>query len=124
VDLPVSAGNRTAQLSYEYDSYEKPPQAPPQPSRDAAIKLLYDRAHGGPHGAHHALGSPGSSEQGHDASDITVPDGAGHTVRHTGGPAQDTAGVAMRDPNRCPGNRRAAGVAGEIQGRHDDCGEE
>jgi Transglycosylase SLT domain/Common central domain of tyrosinase/Putative peptidoglycan binding domain/Polyphenol oxidase middle domain len=27
VDLPVSAGDRTAQLGYEYDSYEKPPQA-------------------------------------------------------------------------------------------------
>ena len=29
VDLPVSAGDRTAQLGYEYDSYEKPPQARP-----------------------------------------------------------------------------------------------
>ena len=26
VDLPVSAADRTAQLGYEYDSYEKPPQ--------------------------------------------------------------------------------------------------
>ncbi|NJK42232.1 MAG: tyrosinase family protein [Aquincola sp.] len=26
VDLPVSASDRTAQLGYEYDSYEKPPQ--------------------------------------------------------------------------------------------------
>ena len=101
VDLPVSAGDRTAQLGYEYDSYEKPLQPRPRASsdaasRDAAIKVLYDRVHGGPHGAHHALSSPASSEHGHDATDITVPDGAGHTVRHTGGPAQDTAGVTMR----------------------------
>jgi hypothetical protein len=26
VDLPVSSGDRTAQLGYEYDSYEKPPR--------------------------------------------------------------------------------------------------
>ena len=69
VDLPVSAADRTAQLGYEYDSYEKPPQpgTSPKPSRDAAIKSLYDRVHGGAHGAHHALTIPGSSEQGHDA---------------------------------------------------------
>ena len=146
VDLPVSAGDRTVQLGYEYDSYEKPPQARPRASRDgvsrdAAIKFLYDRAHGGPHGAHHALTIPGSSEQGHDAIDNTVPDDAGHSVRHTGALAQDMAGVTMRDSNRCPGHRdshrdadqaserrmehpgRAAGVAGEIQDRHDDCGD-
>ena len=29
MDLPVSAADRTAQLGYEYDSYEKPPQARP-----------------------------------------------------------------------------------------------
>jgi N-acetylneuraminic acid mutarotase len=54
VDLPVSAGNRTAQLGYEYDSYEKPPRARPltSASRDAAIKSLVDRAHGGARGAH------------------------------------------------------------------------
>src|SRR5580704_12933069 len=27
VDMPVSAGNRTSQLGYEYDSYAKPPKA-------------------------------------------------------------------------------------------------
>jgi tyrosinase len=58
VDLPVSVGDRTAQLGYEYDSYEKPPQAEPEASgdamsRDAVIKSLYERAHGGPHGAQH-----------------------------------------------------------------------
>jgi hypothetical protein len=58
VDLPVSAGDRTAQLGYEYDSYEKPPQAGAQASRDAVsrdtvIKSLYDRVHGHSHGAQH-----------------------------------------------------------------------
>jgi N-acetylneuraminic acid mutarotase len=52
VDPPVSAADRTAQLGYEYDSYATPPQARPDASRDAAIKSLYDRAHGGPHGEH------------------------------------------------------------------------
>ena len=45
VDLPVSAGDRTAQLGYEYDSYAKPPQPRPLASRDAAIKVLYTMAH-------------------------------------------------------------------------------
>ena len=72
MDLPVSAADRTAPLGYEYDSYEKPPQArrlsaKEAAAREAAIKSLYDRAHGGPHGAHSALTIPGSSEQGHDA---------------------------------------------------------
>jgi len=86
VDLPVKAGNRTAQLGYEYDSYEKPPQArrlsaKEAAARDAVIKSLYERVHGGPHGTSHALSIAGSSEHGtvaksyHDAIDIT---GAGH----------------------------------------------
>jgi hypothetical protein len=56
VDLPVSAADRTAELGYEYDSYEKPSQAEPSGdalSRDAVMKSLYERAHGGPHGAQH-----------------------------------------------------------------------
>ena len=77
VDLPVSAGDRTAQFGYEYDRYEKPPEARARASsdaasKDAAIKSLYDRVHGGSHGAHHTLSIPGSSEMGHDAIDITV----------------------------------------------------
>jgi N-acetylneuraminic acid mutarotase len=57
VDLPVSAGNRTADLGYEYDSYEEPPRPRPlsteeTSARDAAIQALYDRPHGGPHRAH------------------------------------------------------------------------
>jgi hypothetical protein len=57
VDLPVSAGNRTANLGYEYDSYEEPPRPRPLSTEeasagDAAIQALYDRAHGGLHRAH------------------------------------------------------------------------
>jgi tyrosinase len=75
-DLPVSAGDRAAQLGYEYDSYEKPPQARRLSAEDAAaIKSLYDRVHGGPHGAHHGASAPVSSEHGHDhghdATEIT-----------------------------------------------------
>jgi N-acetylneuraminic acid mutarotase len=78
VDLPVSAGDRTAQLGYEYDSYAKPPQDPPQPSREAAIKLLYAQVHGGPHGAHHEMSIPGSSENGHSTIDYHGADGTSH----------------------------------------------
>jgi hypothetical protein len=58
VDLPVSAGDRTAQLGYEYDSYEKPPQpqhlTPEEASaRERRFKVLHEQAMGGPHGAHH-----------------------------------------------------------------------
>ena len=57
VDLPVSAADRTAQLGYEYDSYEKPPQ--PQhltteesAAREHTYKTLHDQALGGPVGDH------------------------------------------------------------------------
>jgi peroxiredoxin len=53
VDLAVSAGDRVAQLGYEYDAYEKPPQprlaAADAAIRDATIKSLYARQCGGPH---------------------------------------------------------------------------
>ena len=68
VDLPVSAADRTAQLGYEYDSYEKPPQ--PQhltpeeaAARERRYKALHEKAMGGPHGAQHAHGSADSSKQ-------------------------------------------------------------
>jgi tyrosinase len=81
-DLPVSASDRTAQLGYEYDSYEKPPQARLSPTdtavRDATINALYTQAHGGPHGAHHPPSIPGSTETSHDAIDHHGADGAGH----------------------------------------------
>jgi peroxiredoxin/N-acetylneuraminic acid mutarotase len=53
VDMPVSAGDRTAQLGYEYDSYAKPP-APRQlaskdsPAKDAPAKLVSVAKAGGP----------------------------------------------------------------------------
>jgi N-acetylneuraminic acid mutarotase len=53
VDLPVSASDRTAQLGYEYDSYEKPPQpqhltAEEAAARERTYKTLHDQALGGP----------------------------------------------------------------------------
>jgi N-acetylneuraminic acid mutarotase len=74
VDRPVSASDRTAQLGYEYDSYEKPPQPGRLSStdaaiRDATIKSLYERSHGGAHSAHAALSIPGSTKSSHDAID-------------------------------------------------------
>jgi N-acetylneuraminic acid mutarotase len=57
-DLPVSASDRTAQLGYEYDSYEKPPQPQQLSAEEAAARqrtyeTLHERAVGGPHGAQH-----------------------------------------------------------------------
>jgi N-acetylneuraminic acid mutarotase len=57
-DLPVSASDRTAQLGYEYDSYEEPPQpqqlsAEEAAARERTYKTLHERAVGGPHGAQH-----------------------------------------------------------------------
>ena len=47
VDLPVSAADRTAQLGYEYDSYEKPPQPETLTASEAAArKATMDSAHG------------------------------------------------------------------------------
>jgi hypothetical protein len=56
VDLPVSASDRTAQLGYEYDSYEKPPQPLHLTSEEAAARertyqILHEQA-GGTHGEH------------------------------------------------------------------------
>jgi peroxiredoxin len=53
VDMPVSAGDRVAQLGYEYDAYELPPKprlAPQEAAvRDATIKSLLERQCGAPH---------------------------------------------------------------------------
>jgi N-acetylneuraminic acid mutarotase len=105
VDLPVRAGDRTSQLGYEYDRYEKPPQpripAKIAAARDATIKSLYARMHGGPHGADHGLRiATSTSEHNHNAIGITVPDGAAQSVLRTGKLAQDTTGITMRDPAR------------------------
>jgi hypothetical protein len=95
VDLPVSAGDRTAQLGYEYDSYEKPPQTRPDAFRDAVIKSLYDRAHGGPHGAQHAPSSRGSSELGQEPST-----GAAKSYPYPDWPAIAKSGPASRESNK------------------------
>ena len=68
VDLPVSAGDRTAQLGYEYDSYEKPPQPQHLTSEQAAtrertFKALHEQAMGGEHSAHHGSSIAKSNEQ-------------------------------------------------------------
>jgi len=79
--LPVSAGNRTAQLGYEYDKYEtaptprhlSPKEAKVAAARDAAIKALYEHMmHGGMHGAQHAMSMPGLSQ--HDVEAINLRD--------------------------------------------------
>jgi N-acetylneuraminic acid mutarotase len=68
VDLPVSAGDRTAQLGYEYDSYEKPPQPQHLTTEEAAArertyKTLHEKALGGPSGAKHATSASGGEQQ-------------------------------------------------------------
>jgi peroxiredoxin/N-acetylneuraminic acid mutarotase len=75
-DLAVSAGDRVAQLGYEYDAYEKAPQPRPESSREAAardatIRSLYERQHG----ARDGLRIAASSEPG-DAIDLTAADRA------------------------------------------------
>jgi hypothetical protein len=60
VYLPVSATNRTAQMGYEYDSYEKPPKpkvlnASRAAAREAAMDSLFAVAHGRAHVGQHAM---------------------------------------------------------------------
>jgi hypothetical protein len=64
VDLPVSLTDRTAELGYEYDSYEKPPQPQGLTSEQAAerertYEKLHEQALGGPSGRPHASTTPG-----------------------------------------------------------------
>ncbi len=68
VELPVSMADRTAQLGYEYDSYEKPPQprnlSPAEAAeRDRVVKGYLERAVGGPHGAQHASSASVGKQQ-------------------------------------------------------------
>jgi N-acetylneuraminic acid mutarotase len=58
-DLTVSITNRTAQMGYEYDSYEKPPRPQTLTSeqateRDRVYKSLHEHALGGAKGVRHA----------------------------------------------------------------------
>jgi N-acetylneuraminic acid mutarotase len=67
-DLPVSASDRTAQLGYEYDSYEKPPRPQTLSAEEAAernrrYKSLHERALGGSRGAPHASMASGGRQQ-------------------------------------------------------------
>jgi N-acetylneuraminic acid mutarotase len=64
VDLTVSSSGRTAQLDYEYDSYEKAPQpkglTPEQAAERArTYETLHEQALGGPRGGPHASTTPG-----------------------------------------------------------------
>jgi N-acetylneuraminic acid mutarotase len=59
VDLPVSSSDRTAQLGYEYDGYEKPPKrltlsAEEVAERERTYHDLHERALGGSRGGSHA----------------------------------------------------------------------
>jgi tyrosinase len=59
VDLPVSSGDRTAQLGYEYDRYEKPPQprtlsTAEATERERVYHTLHEQALGGSHDAPNA----------------------------------------------------------------------
>jgi N-acetylneuraminic acid mutarotase len=67
-DLPVSSGDRTAQLGYQYDSYEKPPKprtlsAEEAAERERVYHILHEKALGGPRGApHKPMGSGGRQQ--------------------------------------------------------------
>ena len=65
-DLPVSASDRTAQLGYEYEAYEKPPQPQTLSSlevaeRDRTYKSLHERALGGSHRDGRAMSASGGN---------------------------------------------------------------
>ena len=65
-DLPVSASDRTAQLGYEYASYEKPPRpqtltAVESAERERTYKSLHERALGGSHVAGRAMNASGGN---------------------------------------------------------------
>jgi len=66
VDLPVSASGRAAQLGYEYDSYEKPPQPLHLTSEEAAAReRTYETLHAQAGGAHagHVSSAIGGKQQ-------------------------------------------------------------
>jgi N-acetylneuraminic acid mutarotase len=68
VDLPVSAGDRTAQLGYEYDRYELPPLPRNLSTEEAAERArvyhqLHEQALGGTRGASHAPKPSGGKQQ-------------------------------------------------------------
>jgi len=63
VDLPVSSADRTAQLGYEYDGYEKPPKpvtltTEQAAERDRTYHELHEKALGGRAGGPHDATRP------------------------------------------------------------------
>jgi N-acetylneuraminic acid mutarotase len=63
-DLPVSASDRTAQLGYEYDSYEKPPRPQSLSTEEAAEReRVYHSLHERAGAAPHAPMPPGGKQQ-------------------------------------------------------------
>jgi hypothetical protein len=67
VDLPVSSSDRTAQLGYQYDRYELPPQPLNLTPEEAAERArtynrLHDRALGGSPGGPHAATAGGGKQ--------------------------------------------------------------
>ena len=82
VDMPVSAGDRVAQLGYEYDVYELPPKprlaAQEAAVRDATIKSLLDRQCGAPHARETAAASDDNASTKAPAWNLT--DSSGKTV--------------------------------------------
>jgi N-acetylneuraminic acid mutarotase len=68
VDLPVSSSDRTAQLGYEYDRYEKPPQSRTLTTdeiaeRERVYKTLHERALGGSPAGPHSSKAGGGKQQ-------------------------------------------------------------
>ena len=147
VDLPVSAGDRIAQLGYEYDAMKSRPKHGPEPPAMPAPAMPRSRFSTTVSTAVRMVctmrgASRTRASMARRRSTSRFVDGAGHTGRHT--PARLPSGRGGHDnarPNGCPGNRGshretdqahepridrpggAAGVAGTIQGRHDDCGD-
>jgi tyrosinase len=67
VDLPVSSGDRTSQLAYGYDAYEKPPGPQTLTAEQAAERArtyesLHERALGGPRGGQHGSSTSGGQQ--------------------------------------------------------------
>src|SRR5678816_1496001 len=68
VDLAVGSGDRTAQLGYQYDRYEKAPEphnltAEEAAARQRTYESLHEQAMGGPSGAQHASIASGGKQQ-------------------------------------------------------------
>ena len=74
VDMPVSAGDRTAQLGYEYDSYAQPPKSRSPRQSPKARPPVGDQGVAADRGGDTKAGGPSP------APAWTLPDGSGKTV--------------------------------------------